>query len=284
MTFSAVPVLPMVLALGIPVCLLIIIFLAINQFTDSVSWLFALYIPVLLYSLGRGNFIADVKQYIETSQRGDTVAAAKLIDDLRGNSEADSSDVGDWQALHTQALRVISYRGFERTFAVLFWFFIAGPFGAFLYRLSVIYREVSEPGSKDASLATTWLWLLEMPAVRLMGITWALVGNFDTCPLRNSLLDTQSSSMTVLNSCLRGALGAHTECVPASASEDAADQKEVTEAVDESLDVIEDLTGVVITTHTEPAFSFALVKSSLPLYTRSLLFWVCVIAFSTLIV
>jgi AmpE protein len=315
---SAVPALPLVLALVIPIFILVVIFLAVHELTNSVGWMFFVYVPVLLYSLGRGNFVAEVNEYLALSQRGDSVAASKFIDELRGNSEADphNADIGDWPALHTQALKVISYRGFERTFAVLFWFFIAGPFGALLYRLSVIYREISAPDSEDARLAAKWLWLLEMPAVRLMGVTWAMVGNFDACPLRQSLLDIQSSSMHILNNCLRGALGASTDCkkeasnptvdtAPADSAEatpDAAVSESVSEGESvvvnedanvgeksaepfaEDLDVIEDLTGVVITTHSEPAYSFALVKSSLPLYTRSLLFWVCAIAFSTLVV
>jgi AmpE protein len=56
------------------------------------------------------------------------------------------------------------------------------------------------------------------------------------------------------------------------------------EMEEETQDIIEDLTGDVITTHSEPAYSFALVKSSLPLYSRSLLFWICAIAFATLVV
>jgi AmpE protein len=65
-------------------------------------------------------------------------------------------------------------------------------------------------------------------------------------------------------------------------SEEKAEMEE--EMAEETQDIIEDLTGDVITTHTEPAYSFALVKSSLPLYSRSLLFWICAIAFATLVV
>jgi phosphoglycerate kinase len=32
-------------------------------------------VPVLLYSLGRGDFLADVNNYIDTANRGDSVAA-----------------------------------------------------------------------------------------------------------------------------------------------------------------------------------------------------------------
>jgi AmpE protein len=284
---AAVPALPLAAALIIPVAVLIVVFLAVHQMAGK-QWLFCLYVPVLLYSLGRGNILADAQEYIALATRGDSVAAAQLLDRLRGNNPVDAAtaEASDWRALHTEALKVIAYRGFERSFAVLFWFFIAGPFGALLYRLSVLSRDFAEPESEAAAAAGKWLWLLELPAVRLMGVTWAFVGNFETCPLRKNLLDTNSPSDYVLNECLRGALGASTDCSEAAMAkmEPAAKAEAQDEMEEETQDIIEDLTGDVITTHSEPAYSFALVKSSLPLYSRSLLFWICAIAFATLII
>lgn len=281
--FAASGVPPLLLALLIPMVVLVFIFLLIHQFAGK-QWLFFLYVPVLLYSLGRGNILTDAQEYIALATRGDSVAAAQLLDRLRASDPA--ADVDDWRGLHTEALKVFAYRGFERMFAVLFWFFIAGPFGALLYRLSVLYRDFSEAGSEAAATAGKWLWLLELPAVRLMGVTWALVGNFETCPLRKNLLDMHSSSDYVLSECLRGALGASTDCSEAAMAKMKPEEKvEMQEEMEEETqDIIEDLTGDVITTHSEPAYSFALVKSSLPLYSRSLLFWICAIAFATLIV
>lgn len=283
---SAAPAVPLALALLIPLAVLVILFLLVYQFA-GIQWLFFLYVPVLLYSLGRGNLLVDVQEYIALSARGDSVAAAQLLDRLRGHDVISGDvDVSDWRGLHTEALRVFAYRGFERMFAVLFWFFIAGPFGALVYRLSVLYRDFSAAESEAAIIAGKWLWLLELPAVRLMGVTWAFVGNFETCPLRKNLLDMHSSSDYVLNECLRGALGAttvsSTAAMAAMKPEEKAELQE--EMEEETQDIIEDLTGDVITTHSEPAYSFALVKSSVPLYSRSLLFWICAIAFATLIV
>lgn len=280
---SAAPALPLILVLLIPLVVLVLAFLLMHQFAGK-QWLFFLYVPVLLYSLGRGNVLTDAQEYIALATRGDSVAAAQLLDRLRSSDPV--ADVSDWRGLHTEALKVFAYRGFERMFAVLFWFFIAGPFGALIYRLSVLYRDFSAAGSEAAVIASKWLWLLELPAVRLMGVTWAFVGNFETCPLRKSLLDMHSPSDYVLNECLRGALGATTVCSTAAMAEMRPEEKaEMQEEMEEETqDIIEDLTGDVITTHSEPAYSFALVKSSLPLYSRSLLFWICAIAFATLVV
>jgi AmpE protein len=299
---SSFPLLPMILALALPLLVMVLFIWAIVYFL-SANFLFFLYVPVLLYSLGRGDFLADVNNYIDTANRGDSVAASKLIDDLCGRAANDisSAPTSDWKGLHTQALKVISYRGFERTFAVLFWFVIAGAIsasavGALLYRLSVIYREQTIPNSNEALLADKWLWLIEFPAVRLMGLTWAFVGNFDSCPLRDSLADTENSSMTILNNSLRGALGAPTDLyikpeqvvgvmtlqeMDESAEERAEAEQEAEEIAQE---VIEDLVGISLNPQAEPAYSFALVKSSVPLYSRSLLFWVGAIAFATLFI
>lgn len=302
-TATTFPLLPMVVALVLPILAMMMLILLIVNFL-SANFLFFLYVPVLLYSLGRGDFLGDVKNYIETVERGDSVAASKWVDDQCGHVENDmvSSAAGDWKNLHTQALKVIGYRGFERTFAVVFWFVLAGAIsasavGALLYRLSVIYREHTEPNSNEALLAEKWLWIIEYPAVRLMGLTWAFVGNFDSNPLRESLLDTDNNSMTILNNSLRAALGAPTDLYAkkerelnpeASEAEVVESEEELAEAEQEAeenaQEIIEDLVGVTLNTHTEPAYSFALVKSSVPLYSRSLLFWVGAIAFATLFI
>jgi AmpE protein len=308
---ASFPLLPMILVFAIPLGLLIVAILAIVYFL-SANFLFFLYVPVLLYSLGRGNFINEVRDYIHLAERGDTVAASRWVEEMGGRAldTASLTRANDWKGLHTQALKVIAYRGFERCFAVIFWFVIAGALGALLYRLSVIYREHTVSDTSDAELADKWLWLIELPAVRLMGLTWAFVGNFDSCPWRESLLDTVHTSIHILNNSLRGALSAPVELVRPSEETPVetvvVDEELAVEVVAEAAvelpvdsdaaaaldreadeiaqDVLEDLTGTAFSPHTEPAYSFALVKSSVPLYSRSLLFWVGAIAFATLFI
>jgi len=293
---STFPLLPMILVFILPLLTLMVCIWAIVHFL-SANFLFFLYVPILIYSLGRGDFLADVNNYIATANRGDSVAASKLIDDLRGQASDDIAveSVNDWKSLHTQALKVIAYRGFERTFAVIFWFVIAGAVGALLYRMSAIYREQTTLLSNEALLAEKWLWIIEFPAVRLMGLTWAFVGNFDSSPLRDSLIDTENSSMTILNNSMRGALGAPTDLYIKPDAETVILIEQTTEVVVErteaeieadenAQEIIEDLVGITLNPQAEPAYSFALVKSSVPLYSRSLLFWVGAIAFATLFI
>src|SRR5690606_25842352 len=145
---------------------------------------------------------SEVQHYVVISQRGDTVAASHWVDAQRntvaGNAAVDDVEVDDWQKLHSQALDVISYRSFERLFAVLFWFFIVGAVGALLYRLSVLYCERADTENKAAK---RWLWLMEWPAVRALSLSWALVGNFDSCfaMLKRDFLNFSASSMSVLS-------------------------------------------------------------------------------------
>ncbi len=279
---ALVPVLPLLLALVIPLAVLILVFLFVQQAFGK-PWLFFIYFPVLLYCLGRGNVLDDIKHYLELVAKGDSVAATQWLGVNSNNKYADE-EINDWKTLHTLALKMFAYRGYENTFAVIFWFVIAGPFGALLYRMSLMYRDFAD--ENHYKIAAQWLWLLELPSVRLMGVTWALVGNFETCPLRENLLDIEKSSATVLNETLRGALGAPTlasrKQMTNMSDEERAAAEETQE--EETQDIIEDLTGDQITLHNEPAYSLALIKSCLPLYRRSLLFWVCAIAFATLFV
>ncbi len=118
----------------------------------------------------------------------------------------------------------------------------------------------------------------------------------DSCPLRDSLADTENASMTILNNSLRGALGAPTDLyikpeqvvgvmTPQETEESAEERAEAEQEAEENAqEVIEDLVGITLCPQAEPAYSFALVKSSVPLYSRSLLFWVGAIAFATLFI
>ena len=70
----------------------------------------------------------------------------------------------------------------RRWFGVLFWFCVLGPFGAVMYRLSVlaVEREHAQLAHETASGAKTSLAILEWPVAQLMTLSLALVGNFDS--------------------------------------------------------------------------------------------------------
>lgn len=70
----------------------------------------------------------------------------------------------------------------RRWFGVLFWFCVLGPFGALLYRLSVLAAEQDADVMPPDTLhgARIWLALLEWPVTQLIALGLALVGNFDS--------------------------------------------------------------------------------------------------------
>ncbi len=182
----------------------LLVFLALKHL--PLPWLLIPYLPLLLVSLGPGDMREQVGHYRELYERGDNVAASQWVDALRGGASLElSPDVRDWQALHLQALEIIAYRSFERLFAVLFWFLVGGPALALVYRLSLMAAERSPVGEWPRR----WLWLIEWPAVRLLGFSWALVGNFDTCAasIKRDCFNARCGSALVLARSLRGALG-----------------------------------------------------------------------------
>ena len=70
----------------------------------------------------------------------------------------------------------------RRWFGVLFWFCVLGPFGAVMYRLSVLAVDLDDAQlpHDTAAGADTWLAILEWPVTHLMALALALVGNFDS--------------------------------------------------------------------------------------------------------
>ena len=278
-------------------CLILALLIWGIQAWLSYMWVFFIAVPVLLYSLGRGDFTATVKAYLVAAKRGDSVAANRLLDEMRGDTlPVTEPDANNWQELNHQVLSAISYRGFERMFAVLFWFVFLGPVGALLYRLSVLYRERSPD-----RFIERWVWLLEWPVVRLMGLTWALAGNFDTCfqHWKQTTLDVTSASMPILRRQLLGALGERgaVDALEPELAEPAsvADSNPVGEEApltgqppldDDLLDdgfLSDEVEPLLAEAPAEPGHSRRLISASLSLLTRSLLLWVCALALVTLL-
>ena len=230
------------LALAIPVLLL----WACCCWLVSISpWLLLpLGVLVLSYSFGRGDFHGALLDYDRACDGLNWEQAAEYADRL--GLDVKALTPGDWSALHTGLLEHVSYRGFERIFAVLFWFFLLGPVAAFAYRLLFLHvsffnfpdqvandrakddaiaaetadtEGVSELGGGDAlasgavvkssrAWAERLLWLVEWPAVRVLGLSFALAGNFVGCfqRLLENLFCFRTRSAVFLNRLVLGAL------------------------------------------------------------------------------
>lgn len=140
---------------------------------------FLLSVALLLYSLGRGDFQILLKLYLNSWQRGDLEGAYQHG---RGFS-AELCETGAENAfqLHTSVRKAVFYQGFERWFAVIFWFVVAGPAAALAYRLLFILANDDQLKQDDRDRAAITLYYLEWLPARMLGFAFAIIGNFDTC-------------------------------------------------------------------------------------------------------
>lgn len=154
---------------------------------------------VLLYCFGRGPFNESITQFIVAEARGDWPAAALAAEQLGAKPPAD----GDWQALNHAFIRAVSYRGFERFFAVVFWFVVIGPIGAWLYRLTQLWQHKYQNPSIEQ-----WLLWLEWPAARVLALSYAITGNFSAClnGVKGSLLSFSDNAKDTLLPAVLGSL------------------------------------------------------------------------------
>ena len=129
-------------------------------------------IAVLFYCWGPRDLDLDVAAVLDAP---DAVA--------RRNAAARLGLVGDAAKLDGPALVEAVFRNaLRRWFGVLFWFCVLGPFGALLYRASVLAAECddSQLAQETASGAKAWLAILEWPVSQLATLALALVGNFNS--------------------------------------------------------------------------------------------------------
>ena len=152
---------------------------ALTSFLNTHSSLFLglFAATVLLYSFGRGELNAHITQFIVAEAKNDwhdALDAAKKLG-ITHLTEADSNQK-NWLKLNENVLSKVSYLGFERLFAVIFWFVILGPVGAFIYRFTQLWlaRWPSEAIAR-------FLWVIEWPAARILGLSLAITGNFASC-------------------------------------------------------------------------------------------------------
>ncbi|MDX1497300.1 MAG: regulatory signaling modulator protein AmpE [Salinisphaeraceae bacterium] len=109
---------------------------------------------VLILCLGPRDLGEEVHAFIEASHRDDTEAMTQIADDLGVNSQNGKDD--SCRPLST----AVFIQGHERLLAVLFWFFVLGPLGALLYRLTASLAALlpaMENSSDDLREATVRL-------------------------------------------------------------------------------------------------------------------------------
>lgn len=129
-------------------------------------------VALLLYVLSHADFHHHVEQYQKDLQNGDIQAAYLCAEQYLSIPEIELSDQLD--QLHDQVWHTILHRWFEFFFLMVFWFFILGVPGVLLAWFSLQYSQLVHCEEK------AWRplhWLSWIP-VRLLGLTFALAGNF----------------------------------------------------------------------------------------------------------
>ncbi|MCG6574216.1 hypothetical protein EGM97_05800 [Pseudomonas sp. AF32] len=126
---------------------------------------------VVIYSLGRGDLLADLGPFRDAWRREDLQAATHVAKrDL-----AIEADTGEQLLDRVQAH--LLWQAYQSFFAVIFWYFLLGPVAALSYRLLALAAGHSQnPGvaERAAQLRHAFDWV----PVRLLAASFALVGNF----------------------------------------------------------------------------------------------------------
>ena len=160
-------------------------------------------VVVLFFSFGPKDIGEEVNEYCAALESGDEERIRRSGKALLERDPPPTSDVG------VSAIEAaVCVQANNRLFAVIFWFLFFGPAGALLYRLSFLYANTEEGAG-----AKRWLWALEWLPVRLLGVSFAITGNFVGCLNRwkRQAISAISTSTEVLRESVLGALSVDDE-------------------------------------------------------------------------
>lgn len=139
-----------------------------------ISLLFDLFI--LLYCFGPRNLWADTFICINALERGDAIAASDTL-----KIAFSVTAVNDSQQLHRQFLDSIFKESNRRIFAIIFWFVVLGPAGAFLYRAVATASTDVGRGNPPPDLVDSGSRveaILDWVPIRIFTFMFALAGHF----------------------------------------------------------------------------------------------------------
>jgi AmpE protein len=127
---------------------------------------------LLLYSFGRSDFATVIERYCRYCLNGDFEAAWLYLRSELPRID-DSEDVTDSAALHQKVQQALFYEGYQRWFAVIFYFLLLGPAAALAYRLLQMAATTDH-----AEMARRCLSVADWVPARLLALTFALAGDF----------------------------------------------------------------------------------------------------------
>ena len=134
---------------------------------------------VLIYCLGSRNFDRMIEPFIESWEQGDYDAAvynAMVFEDPEAHDKADVT------TLPEKVVKTLIIGSNEKVFAILFWFMVLGPVGAFAYRCCLILRDYNNhdcvTGHHCNTLIDKLVFIIDWVPSRLTAISFAMAGSF----------------------------------------------------------------------------------------------------------
>jgi len=195
----------LVLAISIPVIGTAIVLASVEPLLFGLVWIAAT-VVILLYSFGRGDFQVLLTRYKSYCEREDFEGAFLHAQSEHGYETDEQADSPQDFLLHIQ--RFLLYEGYQRWFAVLFYFLVLGPEAALAYRL--LHLSVSSPMTmEEKGPAARLLFIADWLPVRLLAGTFTLAGDFvhSRNALMASLQNSEEDGRSILFNVGQSALG-----------------------------------------------------------------------------
>jgi AmpE protein len=181
---ALIPILALVVLLVLPVLALAVVFVLGDPLLGFPYLVLGVF--VLFFSLGPQDIGEDVDEYCKAMEEGDK---ERIQETAKAIIESDVPE-DTLERIH-RVEEAVCVQANNRLFAVIFWFVLLGPLGAWTYRVTdlirrravfVAAREKESGGMperlRDAAIVLHG-WLAWIPA-RLTAIGYAAAGNFDT--------------------------------------------------------------------------------------------------------
>jgi len=181
---ALIPIVALVVLLVLPVLALAVVFVLGDPLLGFPYLVLGVF--VLFFSLGPQDIGEDVDEYCKAMEEGDK---ERIQETAKAIIESDVPE-DTLERIH-RVEEAVCVQANNRLFAVIFWFVLLGPLGAWTYRATdlirrravfVAARDEDSSGTperlRDAAIALHG-WLAWIPA-RLTAIGYAAAGNFDT--------------------------------------------------------------------------------------------------------
>jgi len=184
---ETMPALRLLLVVGLPCMVVLLALMLVDSLLLGMVSL-VIYIAVLLFSFGRGEFSENLLRYLLHWNRGELDRAGVCAREMAGTCAAEVDRVGEESgeseilavqiSLHESVRSALVYGSFERWFTVVFWFMFLGPAAALAYRLSFRAGGSEALEAQERELAQRISYYLQWLPARLLALAFALTGNF----------------------------------------------------------------------------------------------------------